>query len=600
MVLFLMVIMIIPLAFAEGITVKSVSYVPYNGNNNVTIYFTINGGGQSLTGTWYGQELPEGTRLEQPIKIKVSNQKETITYPYLNQGALYKYRAYYKDAEDKFSGAICKPKPAYCFPVDLDAVRFFGWDRVLIIEKVPAGQYARFGEGEISSTVQLSITVNGTEYTQNIGSGQESRGSATYQTYDNQWIGNAIWTGLTMTGRALPNPNNYIGTHVLGEKGQVTTWQISPLVNYEQYTKSLTETDSKLSLLSSSLVDGFDDAGASWKTGYQLPDICKDSLCSDVVNIVTVHNSIVDKLTDQSVHIDYRAPTAQQVTQVNEGNVIDTLNTPIGNGEIVLTLSADKIGVIQTSGIPEITNISIQSSASGDNDNSMLVNIHNAGNDKATFGIRINGSIEQKITLDSGASGQAELPFVGNEGLNSGVVEVYDIATGNSATQAYEVSVSAPKKFIPNSTEVYNDVVIKSDSTGMNQTIGKECKGIWQFKDSKYHCIKFKDIAEPAKVTKEQLYMAVPTATPEPPYEGNDGYYLWLLVVFLIGIIFAAFMGQAVSSRGGRKNALGALTVLLILAVISAIIIVVALYGNALITKIDEIQFMMNISEKLR
>lgn len=588
---------------ANGFTVRSVSYFPYLSNDanisstNVTLDIVVNDAGQSVSGYWSGAELPDGMKLEQPLKIEVTNSTQTITYPFENQGALYKYQAYYKDAPDRFIGATCEDKPSFCFPIDTPTVRFSGWDRVLVIKRVASGSYAKFGNGEIASNVDLSITVNNTIYKQSIGSGQTSRGSAQFKTVNNDYIGSAIWTGYSNTGAAIPNNNNYIGTYTHFQ------WRITNAVTYEQYVKSLTETDSQLAVLTSKLPDGFDLAGASWKEGYKVPDICKDSLCSDVVNLVTLHNAILDSMTSDNIQIGYNSPTSSnQKTTIGNGNVVSTIGRSVGNSEVILTLAASKIGVVVSTGRPEITNISVKSYSSGSDTGALTVTVKNIGDARGTFGISGGRTLEQKITLDSGASGEVTLYLANlNIGINEGTILAYDINTGAVSSQDYRVEVTEPKLFIPNSSQVYNDVIFKSSTDGMNQTQSEPCNGIYtkSNKSNDYECMKLSDIAEPAPV-KRDVILAVPTAQPkEPPNETLDRYAWWvlismvfMLVAFIFGLLLA---GGTRSKKAGR-----AFRLIVVMIVTGAVVAVIVLYYKDAVEAINKIQFMNNLMNKLR
>jgi len=593
----MIVMMIIPSAFAEGFTVSSVSYVKNIAHDsNITMELIIDGGGQSVSGIWMGVGLPDNVSLSRPLKIEVKNNTEKLIYPFINQNTLYKYHAYYVDSY-KDESAQCPPRPAFCYPVNIDYV--YTWNhkivsimikRLIVVERQAIGSYSSFGNPDISQNIELGITVGDNEYRQTIGTGQDSRGTAVFRTNENEWLANAHYTGMSMTGRGSPNQNLYIGTHENGKE-----WRISPKVYYDNYVKSLTATDIRLALWQNELQDNWDRIGTDLPRGEIESTACKDALCSDVINAVNLHNAEVEKLLSQNVGIDYSSPMAKQETVIRDGNVYDTLNQPIGNGHVILTLNAEEIGIISLSGKPKIEDVSVTSCVSGDNTCSFLVKIENVGNAKSTFGVRVNGSIEQKITIDSGKSSQLEVLFNVYEGINIGNVEVYDLVSGDSDTKSYQINVSSPKRHIPNDSEVFNNAELKNSEDGMNQTTVKDCpNGIWTRINGAYVCTFIKDIPVPTQPARMQYQIPVPT--PAPAQEARSSTIWVIVIVFLAGMVIALLLTGG-RSKKGRGVSIG--LILLILA-IGAVGLVALLYLPAILEKIKGIQFMMNIMDKLR
>ncbi len=590
-ILYIVLFMLVPSALSEGMSIRSVSMFPYSGlyNANVTISVVIDGGGQVVSGVWTGDGLPDGVKLSYPFEIRAENNIEIVKYLLLNQGSLKLYNSYFKVAEDGWNGAICDEKPKFCFPVNTSRIGF-GLDAAFIVDRISSGSYARFGSSLISKSVDLVFKMNGTEYRQTIGSGQMSRGSVVFKTEKGERIGNAYWTGYSSTGVYPPNQDNYIATHLPGQ-----SWKIAYLTDYEKYIKSLTETDTLLQNLDNDLVPGFDKEGFEWTSSYKDLDMCKDSFCSSVLNMVNLHNINYESLTTKNIQIGYGSPTSGQKTVIDNGNVIVTSKMPIGYSEIILVMSASQIGVVVSSGKPQIDNISITNYSSGDNTGNVNIGIRNIGSASGTFGVRVNGSSELKITLNSGSSGSVNIPVAEmTEGINYNQVEVYDINTGETATRDFQVNVSAPKNFRPNESEPYNGVTKKSDAAGMTEKEDIRCTdGIWQSVNGDYECLKLKDVVEPA-APKKELKFNLPVSKSNTI--NNDEIFTKFnlgLIIVILGLVILLIIG--VGSRT-KKKSIGRVFLGIIHLICVLIIIWIALtYMDEIESKIYEIQFIKNL-----
>jgi len=591
--LIILALMAVPCVFADGVLVKSVSMFPYISNDpdfnkyNVTVTFVVDGSGQIVSGIWTGEGLPDGVKLSYPFEIIARNNIEIIKYPPLNQGALRKYESHFVVAEDKWNGAICELKPKFCFPVNTSR-EGFGLDAAFIVDRISYGSYARFGSPVISKSVDLIIKFNGIEYKQTIGSGQDSRGSVVFRTESGERIANAYWTGYTSTGVNPPNQDNFIATHLPGQ-----SWKVAYLTDYEKYIKSLTEIDTLLQNLDSDLVPGFDQEGFVWNPAYKDLNMCKDSSCSSILSMVNLHNIAFDQLTNKSIQIGYGSPTSDQKTVVDNGNVVVTSKMPIGYSEITLVMAASQIGVVVSSGKPQIDNISVSNYSLGDNTGYNIIGISNVGGAAGTFGVRMNGSPELKITLEPGSSGSVSLPIEGfSEGINYGEVEVYDLQSGITSTRSYQVNVLAPKNGIPNESVPYNGVTKKFDESGINETEDVRCTdGIWQGVNGDYECLKLKDVAEPA-APKKDLVVAVPTITPSGDNQDEiiTKFDLGLIIIILILIILF------VSGSKGKKKSIGRVVLGIIqLIIVISILAYVLIYIDEIESKINELKFIQNL-----
>lgn len=550
----LFLLLIIPVS-GEGFTTKSISCFGIESNNaevasgNCTLDLMTNGG-QTVTGQW--QNL-NGLNLTMPLQINIGRIKETLNYAILNQGVVYKDDSHYIDAPSVLDGAVCPSAPAYCYPVNTNRMGV-GYDRVIVVDRVPAGSYGSFGNPDVSWSGNMSISLNGTQYSQKIGSGEEARGAAQFHTKEGEWIANAVWVGSLVSGTATPNQNGYVATHALGG-----SWNIAPKPIYDVYLKSLSDTDTKLDI---------------WKgyPAYAEMVVCNDEFCSDVVNLVTIHNNNVDKLLSANTKIDYGSVTSTPVSKVGLGNVVDVIDRTIAYPELLVTIRASHLGIIVSTGTPQIESVEAVGSASGDNSGYVKVSVKNIGAGQGTFNVRMSGSKEVQVTLAPEEVKSVSLFFDDSfAGSREGTVEVYDVNTGVQDTREYQLNVSQAKTFIPNTEIVYNDVVSKSDDTGMNTTQLMDCtNGVFKGKDGKLSCIELANVAPPEQ-SKTALQMS--TVPQEIPQKLEGGLYGWLLIVLIFIILLLYVLEKIINRQSGglkRKNVIGAgmLKIILALAIV--------------------------------
>lgn len=550
----LFLLLIFPVS-GEGFTTKSISSTNIISNSdslqsaNITLDIVANNGGQSVVGQWSSLN---GMNLSQPLKISMGSIKESLTYAILNQGVLYKYNSYYIDAPGVLNSAVCPSAPAYCYAINTNRMGV-GFDRLIVIDRVPAGSYGVFGNPDISWSGDMSISLNGTQFSQKIGSGEEARGSVQFYTNEKDLIANVAWVGSLVTGTATQNQNNYVASHILGG-----SWKIAPKTSYETYQKSLSDTDTKLDI---------------WKgyPAYAEMVVCNDEFCSEVVNLVTIHNANVDKLLSTNTKIDYGSVTSAS-SKTGSGNVVDVIDRTIAYPELIVTLRASHLGIIVSTGTPRIESVEAIDSASGDNSGYVKVSVKNIGAGQGTFNIRMAGSKESKVTLAPDETKDVSLFFDDSfAGSREGTVEVYDINTGVQDSREYQLNVSQAKTFIPNTESVYNDVVSKSDTTGMNTTQLMDCShGVFKGKDGKLSCIELANVAPPEQ-PKTALQMS--TVPQELPKSLEGGLYSWLLIVLIIIILLLYVLEKIINRQSGglkRKNVIGAgmLKIILALAIV--------------------------------
>ncbi len=564
---FLIILLSISTASADsGLTVLGMSCYPQISNSESLNKSTctlnlVTGGGQVVAGEW---NTIGDIQLRQPLKIEFGHVVESASYPILNFGTLWRYDSYYASS--------CPGKPSYCFMIEKG--------KYFIIKRIPAGSYGGFGNPDISTIMEVSISLNGTKFTKKIGSGEAARGNVRFDN-NGSWIASMAGIGYLLTGSALPNQDNFIAT------SNSSPWNVAPRVEYDRYEKSLYDADTQLQIR-----EDLREMVLNWNGIKEYRQVaCQDPVCSDVLNIVTLHNVIVEDLLKTNVRIGYDSPTSGLTTITDRGNVINVLDREITRQSIIVTMPASVLGVIVSVGKPEIVNISSPQFASGDQ-GYVRVGVKNIGDATGTFSVKAYGAKESRITLVPNEQGEVSVFFFDAvQGNLSGSIEVYDINSGEQDEKNYNVSVLAPKIYIPNQTQVYNNVVTLTDQTGMIQEEVNNCDGkVFRFQDGKYDCfaIDAVSISTPPPPRQElQFSGSGQTTTAGQPDKGNS-FYEWLLLLVIIGIFGLVIVDRwsTRKTRGYKKNLIGAGTTKLILA-LAVLFLIYVLWGQVVIGAIS-------------
>jgi len=589
----LLLLLAIPIATAGGFTLKSISSTHIISNNeslskaNITADLTANGGGQSLSGTIDDfSQLGDNLKVQSPIKISMGNIQERLNYQILNQGALYKFTSYYLDAPGLFTGTECPQAPSLCFKIDTDRIGF-GYDRLLIVDRIWAASFGYFGNPDISWKGEMTMSINGMQYTEAIGSGEDARGNLQFHDSKGNWMANVMWIGSLVSGQAVPNQDNYVASKTSGSQ-----WQVSGKAYYEKYIKSLSESDTLLQIKA-------DEPSVSENPS------CKDEFCSDVLNILTIHNSIIDELLSQNTRIDYSSVTSDSEQVISGGSMVSVLDRTIAFPELIITMHASDLGITILTGIPQIESIDIHNSASGDNTALVIGHIKNTGDFQGTFIGNIPGSHESnKLTLAPNEVGDIVL-FLNDTvaGTRAEMLTVYDINSGASDSKEFEISITEAKKFIPNSTLVFDDVVQTATSDGMSSANVLDCSGgIFTMTSNGYDCIPLKD----AKVEqpKQQVISAAPISisNPDNAPKGNTLLYLWILVI-IFGIIFMCLLIYkifTIGSRTQKKSIRAAFWGIAVVVILVMSLLYIVPLIPAIENRINEMIFLNNIYEKVK
>lgn len=517
----------------EGFTVQSVT----KENDYFRIALVLNDGGQAITGYINGSEFQfEGLNVSSKIKLEISKITESLNYAVLNQGTLWKYDVRYYDAIDFYTGAVCPGVPAYCFLIDVPGRIGFGTDRIIVINRVPAGSYGGLQNPDLSWIGTMTLTIDDKQYKQNIGSGEAARGAIQFP------IANVQWVGSLVTGKATPNQNLYTVIH----KIDTTRWNIAPKTEYEKYLKSLTETDTILNIW-----DEQQKKYKAWQRETYEEMICQDVLCSAVANMITLHNANVETLLSKNVKIDYDAVTASSSISGYDGNIYDIIDHRISNPELIIRIKANALSVSYSIGKPKIERIDAPAFASGDNNGYVRIYVQNVGNASGTFAARTNRSPESpKVTLQPGEQGILTL-FLSDINSSIGNIEVYDINSGESDEKDFQIIVTQARIFIPNTTRVYNDLVTTSDVSGMYEYKELDCSsGIFHFSYGEYQCTTIQD-TKILPVVQETIKPPQSFIIDPPKKESID--YSWLLFLIL-GILLTTIAMSIVSGRSNNRK----------------------------------------------
>lgn len=565
---------------AEGFTVTSISASNYISNNetlqkaNVTISLILDDGGQSISGLINPSDFElSNVKVQQPVKIEISKITETLNYAILNQGAIWKYISIYHDAPGFWEGAKCDPAPSFCYQIDNGRIGI-GVDRYLVVTRIPAGSYGALQNPNLAWIGTIAVTINGTQYKQNIGSGEAARGAIQF----NNIPMNVQWVGSLVTGQATPNPNLYTPSHRL----DASRWNTAPRTFYEVYLKSLTELDTSLNLLAG---QDKQNIGASWDKL-----VCTDILCSSVINLLTIHNANVEALLSQNVKIDYSSVTAKSSSAGYDGHIYDVIDRKISNPMLVIRMKATLLNIILSVGKPKIDKIECPDFATGDNDGYARVFVQNVGDATGTFTARTNKSFESpRITLQPQEKGILTL-FLQDVNSSIGNIEVYDINSGESDSRDFQLNVTQAKTFIPNTTRTYNELVTKSTPDGMNEvkildfsgdTNGdgqKEEPCILSWQNGEYQCT---DIQDAKIVPLVQETQPLKSFIIEPPAPKEDSFeYMWVIVLILGLILIMLLMNAFGNSRPRSKKGYAPVLIIFVLGLLACVILYVQYWGT--------------------
>jgi hypothetical protein len=535
--------------------VKSISCFPIISNfeslskANCTINTVLNGGNHILIGEITGNSLIT------PFKLDISDRTETISYDRLNQGATYRFDIKYIDGD-------CPGKPAYCFLIKKGTLQidrhgiYFSPDRNAVVTKVADGTYYRFGSPKITSKEKISISMNGTTQEMFIGSG-DARGMITLQN-NNEWIGKVQMLGYSMTGNDAPNQDNFVGTTKNGIN------KITYSTDFLEYSRSLDETDIKLSIYQEDKEIVY--ISKISENTFKNPT-CKDEVCSKVLNLIDLHNSNLAKLQNKNINIGYQSATS---------GIIKTEIKPIAYDELLITIKADKLGIIVNTGKPEFVSFDVPECIEGDGYCQGIVKIKNIGPYEGAFEAFASGATGDKIILKPGATGEIKLFFNNiTQGSYKGEIIVYEMNTGEEVKQNFSLNVISSKNFRPNETISYNSVTFETDKTGMYQNITENCEGKvikHNPNTDKYDCFDVEKVALTA-IPPQQGYPPMQQLQPIYPNQTNpESFYKWALIG-VIAMVIILFLVSIISKGMKLKNLYGAGVIILLLALLSILLI---------------------------
>ncbi len=549
---------------ANGFTVSSVDSVPIISNNkdlakaNFTLTLIANGGGQSVVGNFGNEtfsDIISNLVIRHPLKIEIGNIKESVTYQILNQGQLYKYETHYIYPKSWWEGAKCDGS-TYCFPIHDDWSLNFGIDKILAINRIPIGMYGAFGNYDVSWNGKMTVTINGIPISKDIGSGESSAGSINFNSVTGEFVANAKWVGSLVTGQATPNQNLYLPTYT--SKNEL--WQIAPKTYYDTYTKSLAETDITLNTWKVS--------GYGYETDKKFILICKDLICSKVLNYINVHNENLKTLTNTNEKIGYESvlsSTSTISTMKGQypigGSVTDILDRKIGNPVIIMIIAAKSLQAYISTGIPKIESITSENFNSGDGKGAAYIKVKNIGEAQGTFAAYLTEESETfngqsnvesaKITLEPQQSGTIKININYETNLQNitktGIIIVYDVNYPDEktiATKEFTINMNSPLFCKPNDYRIFSDEVYKCNDKGTEETKVLDCdnNNLIKFVDGIPICEAIngnKNINEESKSSEKE---GSKEKEKDKEKEQSDGALInilyWILGFLILTIIF--------------------------------------------------------------
>ncbi len=446
---------------------------------------TVNGGGQTITGTVVQSDFKQLTGLDVklPLTITMNNVKETLSYTLNNQGTLWQYEMAIVNRESWWTGATCKGQAGVdywkCIPFSDGGTAGLGYPWVLYIYKRPGGQWALINPPSISWTGDLTMSVGGIPQTKPIGStssaGQGSiEGSVSFGS-----LGSARWYGSLITGAALPNNAAYVAYQV-----GTTPWRVSSISyksTYDTYINNYGNTVDNL-------VSKYNACVKSKITG----DPCAADRTA-ITSSVTAGQQYYATLTSQNDVVSSLSGTAKSYEQTTSGTQITEL--AVGrytNPKLQIFVAASSIGVNIPTGKPQIVKpIAPITFASGDNSGVVTFKVKNVGTGAGSFRFTLTDSAGEFYT-DPVESVQISVPAGGESSVLMKVyhrtaaaktatvtIKAYDYNVPNNYdTSPLDVSMTPPKACTPGVIRIGDELktVIKCNSDGMGETIILQCQ----------------------------------------------------------------------------------------------------------------------------
>lgn len=454
-------------------------------NTRFMLDVTVNGGGQTITGTVGLSDFKQATGLDVklPLTISMNNVKETLSYTLNNQGTLWQYEMSMVERESYWVGASCKGVEGVdywkCIPIEDSGSPGIGDPKVMYIYKRSGGQWALINPPSISWTGDLTMTVGGVPQTKPIGSsssvGQGSiDGSVSFGSF-----GSARWYGSLITGAALPNNNAYVAYQT-----GTAPWRVSPISYKSEYDAYINSYGNTVDTLIANYEKCLDTK--VWG------DVCAADRTA-IASSVTKAQQYYSTLTSQNAVISMQSGTAQSYKQTTSGSQITELMVGrYTNPKLQIFVSASSIGVNVPVGKPQIVKpIAPITFGSGDNSGLATFTVKNIGGGTGSFRFTLTDSSGEFYT-DPVESVQISVPAGGESSVSLKVyhrtasektatvtIKAYEYNSPNDYdTASLDIKMTPPKKCTPGVVRIGDELktVWKCNPDGMGETITLQCQ----------------------------------------------------------------------------------------------------------------------------
>lgn len=421
---------------------------------------TLNGGGESITGTIDPTQFSDMTQYSSkiPITIRVSALDEYFDYPIVNTGQqVLRYTL-----EKKGVGQCVNA--AYVIPYRGILTQYLGMGTDICIYATPVAVVGNIDNPTNRLSAKIDLEANNKIISKTIDTLTQQ--SVEFRDSSNTYYGSATWVGNLVTGNSPPNGAYYVATYKTSE----TQWRISPRTELTNYQLADSTAKSRL---------------AGWR---DFPNDFKVDNVDQAVSIIQAElnkvNSQSDLLTGGTSATIGKSQTLVSPESKTSGKVrvlFDDRTVQMMN--IRFLLKASWIGISMPVGMPHITSVSCPSFASGSNEGICTVNVENTGKGTGTFyatftdasGVFQQRSIPSKYTIAPGAS--VAIPITISHGTStSGVsksclVSVYDYHDSSLRDDEYvTVSMTAPLMCTPGSVRTEGSCVYPCGSNGQETT----------------------------------------------------------------------------------------------------------------------------------
>jgi hypothetical protein len=413
------------------------------------------GGAQDIQAN-FAPSGPQNLSFTKNVRVRVNEITEYLTYGINNTVdslPLYKFVATVTNGTNCPAGTTYPIKRANWNPLAND------W---YCINEVQVATKSSLTEYVYKADALVAVVSGGATATTSISSQNGTYPSSSSLSANGKPFGTVQWVKQDPTSFGPPMPNTTLFPYVASGS---STWKLASRSAFEQYQQAYPVIQTKLGQLKT---DGF---APGFSFNLQVLNItfpsCSGEECdSQIVNIISAHNGIINQITGSDKPISYAAGTLS--TQKVGSGVNQKFSVTLNNGlfftpTINYYLNSDTLGVVIDVGKPHIlsvdpTTISFPVGSTGTTQ-TFVVKVENQSDVRGSFGISFGAC--PGVTLTSTSDG-----LVGPNGILNILV------TATTTSGASLGTMTCPFKVSENSRA---DTYFENSSIGINLTQSQDC-----------------------------------------------------------------------------------------------------------------------------